>query len=98
MSEKENEPKNWEEWLHIRRKEIVKVEDNLVDEWLHKSVSEMKGNEEKIINDFLKAFLAAESLLTGKDFVTLMRDFTLNIQYCTENGNKYTKYWLSLKE
>ena len=72
---------------------VAKFEDQL-----HKMVSEIRGNEMKIIDDFCKSFLAAESLLTGKDFVTLMREFSLNVQYCNKNGQPYAKYWLSLEK
>jgi hypothetical protein len=70
---------------------------NLQDK-ISEIASEMRGNELKIVDDFCKAYHAALSHMTGKEFIQIIDEITLNVQQFFKDGQMGTRYWFSPKE
>lgn len=68
------------------------------DKVLQEVTKELRGNELKVLDEFAKAFICSESLLTGKSLIGILKDFRLNIQQVVEGEKAFTRYWFSLKE
>lgn len=66
-----------------------------IDEGLANLAKEIRGNELKILDDFCKAYIAAESLITGKDLLTILSELSLNQQRVFKDGQIFTRYWFS---
>lgn len=82
----------------ILEKEKKSFADKNFDEIISKLCREIRGNESKILDDYCKAYLAAESKMTGKDILTIFKDISLNIKSIYEDGFMKTQYWFSAKE
>lgn len=63
------------------------------DENLAKAVATIRGNEHKILDEFVKAFLAHQSL-QGLDIEEVFAKYRLCIMHVTEGMNMGTKYYL----
>lgn len=74
----------------------------IVDEKFSQKIQEVaaqvRGHELKILDDFCKAYYAAEMKMTGKDFMEIANDVCLSIQSFYKDGQMTTKYWFSPKE
>ena len=68
------------------------------DKIISELTSKIRGNELNILDDFCIAFMAAESLKTGKDVVELLGSFVLNQRTIFKNGHMVSQHWLTLKE
>jgi len=67
------------------------------DDLLEKAVSKIRDQELKILDDFAKAYLAAE-FLSGHDLAWCVKNIQLNQQKVNEGEKFGYKYWYSLKE
>ncbi len=69
-----------------------------IQEQISKVASELRGNEMKILDDFCKTYYAAVGHMTGKEFMSIVNDVTLNVQQFFKDGQVGTRYWFSPKE
>jgi len=72
------------------------------DDEMHKKIREaaaqLRGNEIKVLDDFCKAYYAAESHMTGKGLLSIIGNVRLNIQQFFKDGQMGTRYWFSQKD
>jgi hypothetical protein len=78
--------------------DLVKDANSIVDDRISKIASELHGNEMKIVDDFCKAYYAAVMYMTGKEFMQIVDEVTLNVQQFYKDGQVGTRYWFSPKE
>jgi hypothetical protein len=69
-----------------------------IQDKISKVASELRGNEMKILDDFCKTYYAAVGHMTGKEFMSIVNDVTLNVQQFFKDGQVGTRYWFSPKE
>ena len=74
------------------------IVDNDFQEKISKVAAELRGKEIKILDDFCKAYYAAESHMTGRDLMGIIGRVSLNIQTFFKDGHMGTRYWFSPKE
>jgi hypothetical protein len=68
------------------------------DDLLSEAVAKIRGNELKILDDFCKAFISAQCLLTGKDVIGIMGSYVLNQKTTFKDGHIVSQHWLTLKD
>lgn len=82
--------------------DLVKPPASIVDEDFQKKIeqvtAELRGKEIQILDDFCKAYYAAESHMTGRDLIGIIGKISLNIQTFIKDGQMGTRYWFSPKE
>jgi hypothetical protein len=74
------------------------IVDNAFQDKISKVASELRGKEIQILDDFCKAYYAAESHMTGRDLMGIIGRVSLNIQTFFKDGQMGTKYWFSPKD
>jgi hypothetical protein len=89
------------DWMRLNRSH--RMDENLIidtyfQEKIAKASHEMRGKELQILDDFCKAYYAAEMHMTGKDLAQIADTVCLNIQHFYKDGQYTTKYWFSPKD